>query len=75
MVTRKEGQAMKRDHGEDQSGWLIEREGHQWFTGRTWTPDSTKAARFSSREDAEWTIKAIAFSPADNIKATEHSWS
>jgi hypothetical protein len=59
---------------QDETGWLIERNDAQWFTGRTWTKDSTKAVKFFSREDAEWTMKLIEFDPAANVKVTEHIW-
>jgi hypothetical protein len=58
-----------------ETGWLIEREGAEWFTGRTWTRDSAKAVRFASREDAQHTIDLIRFDSAAGIKPTEHIWS
>ena len=59
-----------------ETGWLIERtDKTEWFTGRTWTKDSVKAARFFSQEDAEWAIKQLQFDHGVEIKATEHIWS
>jgi hypothetical protein len=57
-----------------QIGWLIERQGPEWFTGRTWTRDSLRAARFFSREDAQWALDLMELDP-ESLLVTEHIWS
>jgi len=59
----------------DETGWLIEKDNIEWWTGSGWTQDSYEAVRFARKEDAErvifgfpaiWAVKAksVRFSTA-----------
>jgi hypothetical protein len=58
----------------DETGWLIQKDNIEWWTGSGWTQDSYEAVRFARKEDAERVIFGFPAVWASNSTATEHAW-